>query len=318
MEIYRTERKGNLIVDWQNKASDHDYCAECWADLRIGQGPCGYRCAECFLILTHRVKADPSRHILYSNASDFVGAAKKWLLSATPKTSLGVGIDCSDSLLYEGVTGYARRLIPWFADARTNPDGRKLVLLTKSANVRYLEGLPTRNVVMSFSLNPQAVADVFEGKYPDGLRVTPAIQERLDASRRAAEFGFETRWRIDPIVPIEGWDDCYREFFIQAAHLQPFRITLGIYRRMGSSLAQFARSWGLTAMDWQPDSPMVRDEGSHFQLPTRERIALYRNISEYIKEAWPDQARRPVVSLCKEKRTVREESGVISRDCNCS
>jgi DNA repair photolyase len=238
MEVYRAMRKGNLIVDWQNKASDREYCAECWADLRIGTGPCGYWCAECFLILTHRVKADPSRHILYSNVSDFVGAAKKWLLSSTPKTSLGVGIDCSDSLLYEGVTGYARSLIPLFAAEKTNPHGRKLVLLTKSANVRYLEGLPTQDTVVSFSLNPQAVADVFEGKYPDGLRVTPAIQERLAASGLAAGLGFETRWRIDPIVPIEGWEDCYREFFLQASHLRPSRITLGIYRRMGSSLGQ--------------------------------------------------------------------------------
>ena len=84
--MYRAVRKGNPIVDWQNKAPDQHYCAECWADLRIGTGPCGYRCAECFLILTHRVKADPSRHVLYSNTEDFVGAAKKWLLSPTPKT----------------------------------------------------------------------------------------------------------------------------------------------------------------------------------------------------------------------------------------
>jgi hypothetical protein len=71
-------------------------------------------------------------------------------------------------------------------------------------------------------------------------------------------------------------------------------------------------------MNWHPELPMVRDEGSHFQLPTSERTVLYSKISGYIKEAWPDQATRPVVSLCKEKRTVRAESGVVSRDCNCS
>jgi hypothetical protein len=36
-------------------------------------------------------------------------------------------------------------LIPLFADSKTNPLGRKLVLLTKTANVHFLEGLPTEN-----------------------------------------------------------------------------------------------------------------------------------------------------------------------------
>jgi len=170
---------------------------------------------------------------------------------------------------------------------------------------------------VSFSLNPQAIADVFEGKYPDGLRVTPSIKRRLDASGRAAQLGFQTRWRIDPIVPIEGWEERYRDFFLQAAHLRPSRITLGIYRKMGSSLGQFARSWGLAPMNWRPQSPMVGDEGSHYQLPTAERTTLYRTINGFIGEVWPEQ-RRPVVSLCKEKTAVREESGVVSRECNCS
>ena len=72
LEVYRGKRKTNLIVDWVNRAVDRDYCCEYWADLKIGKGPCGYRCAECFLILTHRVKADPSRHLLYENTEDFI------------------------------------------------------------------------------------------------------------------------------------------------------------------------------------------------------------------------------------------------------
>ena len=38
--------------------------------------------------------------------------------------------------------------------------------MTKSTNVGYLEGLPTRNVAVTFSLNPESIADLWEGKWP--------------------------------------------------------------------------------------------------------------------------------------------------------
>jgi hypothetical protein len=121
LEIYHAIRKTNFIVDWVNTAGDKDYCCEYWADLKIGKGPCGYRCADCFLILTHRVKADPSRHVLYENKEDFIDKVNSWLLKSNQRQTLGLGIDCSDSLLYEEVTGYARTLIPLFANPETNP-----------------------------------------------------------------------------------------------------------------------------------------------------------------------------------------------------
>jgi DNA repair photolyase len=316
LEVYRAKRKTNFIVDWVNSASDKDYCCEYWADLKIGRGPCGYRCADCFLILTHRVKADPSRHILFENTGGFVNAVKAWLLKRTNRTSLGLGIDCSDSLFYEGVTGYAKQLIPLFADSETNPFGRHLVLLTKSANVHYLEGLPTSNVVVSFSLNPQKIADLFEGRFPDGLRITPSIDERLNASGKCERMGFETRWRVDPIIPVEGWQGIYREFFENSSGFGPKRITLGIYRQMGSGLKVFSQKWGLQPMSWQPSGKLVKDMGSHLQLPRSERVEIYGAIRGMVEAAWP-QDRRPELSLCKEVGGVRAASDIPSRHCNC-
>ncbi|MBW2308704.1 MAG: hypothetical protein JRG73_17405 [Deltaproteobacteria bacterium] len=119
IEVYRSTRKSGFISDWKNMAEDASYCSEYWADLKIGRGAFGFRCAECFLILTHRVKADPSRHELYENVDDFYHAVKQWLKKPGQRQTLGLGIDCSDSLLYEGITGHARRLIPLFADDKS-------------------------------------------------------------------------------------------------------------------------------------------------------------------------------------------------------
>jgi hypothetical protein len=120
IEVYRAKRaKNNIIKPWPSNPNDNSYCPAHWADIAVGRGACGYRCRACFLMLTHRTFCDPSRHILYENVDDYEQAVRKELLK--PGHNLGLGIDCSDSLLYEGVTSHARRLIPLFANRQTNP-----------------------------------------------------------------------------------------------------------------------------------------------------------------------------------------------------
>lgn len=274
IEIYRARRaKSSIIKRWESTTDDDTYCPAHWADIAIGRGACGFRCRACFLILTHRVFCDPSRHVLYDNIDDYTLLMRREL--ARPGLNLGLGIDCSDSLLYEGVTGHARRLIPLFADSKTNPHSRKLILLTKSTNVHYLEGLPTENVLVTFSLNPELIADLWEGKWPNGLRITPSINRRLAASARAHNMGFEVRWRIDPILPVDGWTNIYREFLFSAASRghTPSRITLGIYREMGRSLLSIARKWGLPAMEWTPKQSLSKD-GMHYHLPKELKVKI--------------------------------------------
>ena len=143
-------------------------------------------------MLTHRSMRDPLCPLIYENVEDYWTEARKWLADANrrPDQSLGVGLDSCDFLLYEGVTGHVRHLVPMFADPGLNPNGNLLVLLTKSTNVRYLEGLPTENVVVAFSLNPEPIADLWEGKWPDTReRITPPVMDRLRASLAGATDG---------------------------------------------------------------------------------------------------------------------------------
>jgi DNA repair photolyase len=253
---------------------------------------------------------------LYENVLDYERAARRWLRKPN-RRNLGLGIDCSDSLLYEGVTGHARRLIPLFASAESNPHGCRLVLLTKSKNVHYLEGLPAANVLVTFSLNPEAIADLWEGKFCDGVRVTPLVEERLAASLRVRELGFEVRWRVDPILPVEGWQDVYAEFFRAAARAGhvPSRVTLGTYRETQPSLAKFVGGWGLPPLEWKPPS-LVKD-GMHYHISEGERVNIYQFLAGSIRDAWRGRGRVPVVALCKEPRTVRHAVGLEHDRCNC-
>jgi len=316
IEVYRATRaKNNIIKPWDPQVDDDSYCPAHWCDIAIARGACGFRCRACFLNLTHRSFCDPSRTVLYENIHDYAPAVLKELTKRGP--NIGLGIDCSDSLLYEGVTGHARTLIPLFASKITNPYNRKLLLLTKSTNIHYLEGLPTKNVLVTFSLNPEAIADLWEGKWDDGVRITPAIEDRLAASALTQEMGYEVRWRIDPILPVENWKRMYRDFLDAAATEgpRPSRITLGTYREMGRSLLTISEKWGLPPMEWVP--PKLSRDGMHYHIEEAQRIEIYQYLRGCVGRAWQGQAPPPIVALCKESKQVRVAVGLNHDHCNC-
>lgn len=318
--VYRAPRTSNLIAyDWHGDAQT--FCPPMWWDLAIGSGACGLGCRACFLMLTHRIKRDPLRHLLYNNLDEFIRAAERWLRAPLrrPQHTLGVGIDRSDSLLYEGVVEHARNLAPLFAASKYNPQGNKLILLTKTANTHYLADIAPAhrgNVVVTFSLNPESIADLWEGKWPDtGERMTPPIQQRLEAAQYAQELGFEVRIRVDPILTPEGWEDMYAAFVsqVRACGLSFRYWTLGTYREKNTQLDAWRERWGLPAMEWQPpDGELVRD-GSHRHVSEARRIAIYQAGARIIRSAFPTSR----ISLCKETHTVRKAVSLCNADCNC-
>jgi hypothetical protein len=315
--VFRASRKTNLIAyDWHG---DRDtFCPPIWWDLAIGSGACGLGCRSCFLMLTHRIRRDPWRHLLYDNYDDFYRATAKWLLAKDRKTfhTLGVGIDRSDSLLYEGITGHVRRLAPLFSNSTTNPQNCKLILLTKSANAHYLKDISLddrRNVVVTFSLNPEQVADLWEGKWPDGERITPPIYQRLEAALFAQKLGFEVRVRIDPILTPLGWEEYYAEFvgLVRQIGINFRYWTLGTYREKNTLLDHWRERWGLPAMEWEP-TDLVK-EGTHRHLSTEHRVEIYRTIASAIRREFPEAK----VSLCKETHEIRKFLRLCNADCNC-
>lgn len=319
LTVFRASRKTNLVTyDWHG--DKNTFCPPIWWDLAIGSGACGLGCRACFLMLTHRVMRDPWRHLLYDNVDDFALVSQKWLLDSSRKSfhTLGVGIDRSDSLLYEGVTGHVRRLAPFFASETTNPKNCKLILLTKSTNTHYLADIAQAdrdNVVVSFSLNPEPIADLWEGKWPDGERITRSISNRLEAVTLAQEMGFEVRVRIDPILTPPGWQENYRDFVrqVRQAGIEFRYWTLGTYREKNTQLQAWAQRWGLQPMEWQPDEGELVHDGTHWHLSLQRRVEIYQTVRDIIREEFPEAK----VSLCKETHSIRKALTLCNADCNC-
>lgn len=315
LPIFLADRKSDPIVhDWRGDRKT--FCPPIYWDLAIGSGPCGLGCRGCYLLGTFRSMRDPLQPLIYENVAFLWESVRRWLISPHRRSchTLGLGTDRSDSLLFESATRDAAHLIPMFADPVRNPNGCKLFLLTKTANVRFLENLPTRNIIVSFSLNPQPVADLWEGVWPDTLeRIPPLISERLKASHQAQRMGFEVRWRIDPILTATGWEAHYRDFLSAAAAAgnRPTRITFGTFRETRASLDYWRRRWSLPAMGWRPDA--LRRDGTHRHIPVSQRVNAYRTVATLCAEFFPDIE----VALCKETTEVRGMTGLTSALCNC-
>ena len=167
---------------------------------------------------------------------------------------------------------------------------------------------------MTFSLNPESIADLWEGKWPDTLeRITPTITDRLAACLQAQQFGFETRLRIDPILNPRNWRIDYEEFFKEAAGLglRPHYVTLGTYREKNPQLDTFRRKWGLPPMEWEPDN--LERDGTHWHVSEATRIRLYQTIVELSRRYLPESR----ISLCKETHAIRKELQLCNAHCNC-
>lgn len=309
VSIFEGQRKSSFIKHFSlsKKERRETWCPPIWYDLAIGSGPCGLLCRSCFLILTHRIKRDPHRHLIYTNYDDMMREVKRWLNTCPPHTTLGLGIDCSDSLLYDRYTGITRWLISLFGHPTQNPNDAELILLTKSANVDQLQDLPhNRKVIVSFSLNPQPIANLWEG-------IAPSIDRRLEAGLKVQAWGYDYRWRLDPILTPPGWQAIYLDFFkvtSKEGH-RPSRITLGTYREKNTQLSLWAEKWGIPPMDWDP--PDLDKQGSHYHLPHERRKEIYAVIIPMIQNYFPETK----VALCKETHTLRRELGICNAACNC-
>ncbi len=119
---------------------------------------------------------------------------------------IGTG-QSSDSLVWGNRDGILDQLCQ-FAAAHPNI---LLEFKTKSDNVSYfLEHDVPRNIVCSWSLNPQTIIDHEE-------HFTASLNRRLSAARKVADRGIKVAFHFHPIVYYEGWS---HEYPLLASYVQ--------------------------------------------------------------------------------------------------
>jgi spore photoproduct lyase len=178
-------------------------------------------------------------------------------LASPGKRILHTG-ELSDSL---GAPGSFQRLQP-VINKFAEQERHKLLLLTKSRNVDELLSMkPSRQAFIGFSVNPPKIADLFEHD-------TATPPERLEAARKCADAGYPVLLRVDPMIPIEGWEDIYGPFIEELNSIDAAGVAVGTIRA-------FPRLRSKTK--FAPFKPMLTDRefDGRWRLSDRLRFQMY-------------------------------------------
>src|SRR3989304_5517965 len=187
--------------------------------------------------------------------------------------------ELADSLMTENAKEpFSKFIIPLFEQQERH----KVLLLTKSACTKNLEKMKSHNqTIISFSLNAPVVSKKWE--------MAPPVKKRIHAAKTLSKRGYNVRVRIDPIVPIKGWE---REYFGLVDSIFdnfiPERITFGSLRGLQSTINNAAdKSWVAFLTE-------KSNWGKKIDFELRHR--LYNLIINYLH----DEYSFTKIALCKE------------------
>ena len=128
----------------------------------------------------------------------------RWAEERDVKALLNAG-ELADSL---AIPSWADKFLKAVKPILVEQDRVKILFLTKAGKqcIWPLTSDPslTKIVVASFSINPSRVAELFE-------KGAAKVEDRLEATRKLQEYGYEIRLRIDPIIPISTWREDYHK-----------------------------------------------------------------------------------------------------------
>jgi len=263
-------------------------------ELKWANG-CPYDCAWCFLQGTLRFIGKQPRQKNRLKVHEHVST---FLNNGSLPEVLNTGELC-DSLLSEHSNDpFSKFIIPMFEAQKKK---HKVLFLTKSNNVENLLKINEhKNVIISFSMNAPAVSKRWEK--------APRVEERISAAKEISEAGYETRIRIDPMVPVFEWDKHYVQLIDMIfEQFIPERITLGSLRGLQSTI------------NYSKDRTWVKflSEKSNWgkKINSELRYEMYSRLIDYLKNNY-DYTK---VALCKETVEMWEKLGLdyTKIRCNC-
>jgi len=155
---------------------------------------CPFSCTYCIL-QTYLENKDP---VFYTNTEKVRDELKK-AMREQEHLRISTG-ELSDSLAYENENRYSGKVIDILKDF---PD-IIFEFKTKSKCVDNLLNIkPLKNIIISWSLNPQEIIDIEEHK-------TASLSERLDALEKVQKAGYKIGIHFDPIIITEDWKNLYK------------------------------------------------------------------------------------------------------------
>jgi len=282
---------GGGIIRYFDKTPRDIVCPHFW-ELNWAYG-CRFECEYCYLQGTFRGNKEPRPRPL----NQVFTALDEFFKDHRGKPQILNSGELTDSLVYPD-------RIKLISDKFEQQSEHKLLILTKSSNVKPLLDRPRKQTVFSFSLNANEVWRRWEHKTP------PPIQ-RIEAAKAAAEIGDEVRVRIDPIFPIENWQAEYEDLVYSIfSEFTPERITLGTPRGLAKTL-MYSRD-----LSWAKYFDKGEETGWGKKISDVLRREIYLFFYDKLCSLGFDKSK---IALCKETASMWKELGLDPAKvrCNC-
>lgn len=252
---------------------------------------CPYECSYCYLQGTFFGNKKPR----FKDMDNMVKTLKEFL---SWSDSIGINLllcvgELADCLAIPKWTEiFLEKTIP----IMEKYPGNKLLFLSKAGKNNIYPLLNDKELkkflIVSFSLNPEAVVEKFE-------KGTACLKDRLEAMRILQEEGYNVRIRIDPMIPIENWMVHYSELIktiFNDFKLKPERITIGSLRGLKKTMYYAKdKSW-ISYLDEREKT------GWGLKIQKDLRTSLYSIVLEEIRK----QGFNGQLALCKETPYVWE------------
>lgn len=301
--------KHTLVIDRRSSSLldefiNHDEGSICPNFPKLVPGTnCPYACHYCFLAGTYRT----CRSFLCAYVMDLEKLKREISILCEKKNTTTV---ISAGEMSDPVAGDFLGYMPSLVEMFGSLDKAKLLLLTKSGVEEITPILSARhngNTITAWSITCEEVVRGYETR-------TESIMNRLAAAKAAQDAGYEVRFRLDPFLLFDGWEQAYCRTIqsIYEIGIRPSRITMGSFRLLGNLgsiiKARFPESDLLK-------QPLVKGAGKRTRYPDEIREAFYLTAIDCIRKYDKDVP----VALCKETVAMHRlfKDVTDASKCNC-
>jgi spore photoproduct lyase len=258
---------------------------------------CPFDCSWCYLKGTFRFRPEGIKPVV-KDLEKVKLHVQTFLDEVEEPEILNTG-EIADSLMMEnGVNAFSKLIIPLFESQNRH----KVLFVTKSNNIKNLLEIELhRQAIISFTLNAFPVAELWEKR-------APSVINRIDAAHSLAKKGYEIRLRIDPLVPIDDWENHYMSLIDKIfSKFVPERITFGSLRGLQSTIN------GTKDTSWVHYLKETSNWGKKIDFTTR--LKMYSSIIGYLNKKY----KYDKTALCKETKAMWQklEMDYKTIKCNC-
>lgn len=215
------------------------------------------------------------------------------LIASEPRRLFRMGTgELTDSLALDRLTRLNESLI-------RHALGKKMILeiKTKTVAIDHLPKIPKSNILVSWSMNPDAFIRTEEHK-------AASLEARLKAARQVLKKGYHLGFHFDPLLMLPGWKEQYARLLEKLTSTVPEKevmwISLGSLRYPPSLKKIIEERFPKTRITTAEFTKGLDGKARYFRP---ERVRLYRHMVAGIRKRWKDV----FIYFCMENKTVWQD-----------